>query len=327
MADVSSDLKNWSTTAASNGPSGTTSIGTGLDDNLQEIQKVVRQDLAFVGSDIASASTTDLGAVKGSYHNITGTTTITSFGTVSAGISKWLKFAGALVLTHNATSLILPSGANITTAAGDACKAVSLGSGNWIVTSYSRATGRPLVNPSNMVDTLSSQTLTNKTLTSPTIASPTFSGTAGGSLSDLTLAGTTTVAAFAGAGVATQANMESASATSVVVTPGRQQFHPLHPKAWVRFAGSNGATTSSSGVSNVTKNGTGDYTVSFSTAFSSSGYAPMVMHSSVSSGSQGVGSFTFTTSTCRFETFYESPDGSTTNVDPSFVVAVFWGDQ
>jgi hypothetical protein len=42
-ADVESDIKDWSTTASSNKPTGSTSISTNLDDNLREIQAVVRQ--------------------------------------------------------------------------------------------------------------------------------------------------------------------------------------------------------------------------------------------------------------------------------------------
>jgi hypothetical protein len=136
MADVAGNLFDWSTTAASNNPAGSTNIGAGLDDNLRELQKVVRQDLAHKGADIASATTTDLGAVVGLMHDITGTTTITSFGTVSAGIWKLVKFEGALTLTHNATSLILPNAANITTADGDTALAFSEGSGNWRIHSY-----------------------------------------------------------------------------------------------------------------------------------------------------------------------------------------------
>lgn len=145
MADVAADLKNWSTTASSNSPTDSTTVGAGLADNLQEMQKVVRQDLAHKGADIASAGTTDIGAVAGSYHDITGTTTITGLGTVSAGISKTLQFDGALTITHNATSLILPGGANIITAAGDHMRAMSLGSGNWVVPWYQRANGGPVV--------------------------------------------------------------------------------------------------------------------------------------------------------------------------------------
>lgn len=88
--------------------------------------------------DVASATTTDIGAVLSKSVNITGTTTITGLGTVAAGTEKSIKFAGILTFTHNATSLILPGGANITTAAGDTCEAVSLGSGNWLVRSYTQ---------------------------------------------------------------------------------------------------------------------------------------------------------------------------------------------
>lgn len=144
MADVSSDLKNWSTTAASNNPTDSTVISSGLADNFQQLQATVRQDLASKGADIASASTTDLGAVPGLFHDITGTTTITSFGTVAAGIWKAIKFENTLTLTHNATSLILPTGANITTANGDVAIVSSEGSGNWRCHSYMRASGQPI---------------------------------------------------------------------------------------------------------------------------------------------------------------------------------------
>ena len=144
MADVSSDLKNWSTTAASNNPTDSTVISSGLADNFQQLQATVRQDLASKGADIASASTTDLGAVPGLFHDITGTTSITSFGTVAAGIWKVIKFENTLTLTHNATSLILPTGANITTANGDVAIVSSEGSGNWRCHSYMRASGQPI---------------------------------------------------------------------------------------------------------------------------------------------------------------------------------------
>lgn len=89
---------------------------------------------------IASAGTTDLGSVASQNVTVTGTTTITSFGTVAAGTFRRVTFSGALTLTHNATSLILPTGTNITTVAGESLEAVSLGSGNWRVTSYQRGT-------------------------------------------------------------------------------------------------------------------------------------------------------------------------------------------
>jgi hypothetical protein len=90
--------------------------------------------------DIASAATTNIGATTSRNVRITGTTTIASFGTAANGIKRNLRFAGALTLTHNATSLILPGGANIATAAGDTAEAVSLGSGNWVLVNYQPAT-------------------------------------------------------------------------------------------------------------------------------------------------------------------------------------------
>jgi hypothetical protein len=94
------------------------------------------------GSDIASAAITDIGAATGNYVTITGTTTITALGTVQAGTVRFVRFSGALTLTHNAASLILPGGSNIITAAGDVGIFVSEGSGNWRCLSYSRGNGQ-----------------------------------------------------------------------------------------------------------------------------------------------------------------------------------------
>ena len=74
--------------------------------------------------------------------DITGTTTITSLGTVSAGIRKWVTFQDTLTLTHNVTSLRLPSATSITTAFGDTACFESLGSGNWVCLDYSRYNGQ-----------------------------------------------------------------------------------------------------------------------------------------------------------------------------------------
>jgi hypothetical protein len=90
--------------------------------------------------DVASAGTTDIGAAAGQAVRITGTTTITALGTAPNGVTRKLRFAASLTLTHNASSLILPGGASITTAADDRAEAVSLGAGNWIVTQYTPAT-------------------------------------------------------------------------------------------------------------------------------------------------------------------------------------------
>jgi len=95
-------------------------------------------------TDIASAATPDIGAAAGNLVHITGTTTITGFVTAQAGTRRKVVFDGALTLTHNATSLILPTGANITTAAGDTAEFISEGAGNWRCTGYQKASGQPL---------------------------------------------------------------------------------------------------------------------------------------------------------------------------------------
>ena len=147
MADVPASLYSWSTTTGSNSPSSTTSIGAGLAPNLQEIQGAVRRALAYKGADIASSSTTDLGAVDGLMHNITGTATITSFGTVAAGVWKVICFQGTPAITYNGTSMITPGGISITAAVNDIAIVQSLGSGNWRFVSYTKASGLPVANP------------------------------------------------------------------------------------------------------------------------------------------------------------------------------------
>lgn len=94
---------------------------------------------------LASAATVAIGAAAANAITITGTTTITAFDSIADGAIRVLTFAAALTLTHNATSLILPGGANITTAAGDVAVMLSLGSGNWRCIAYQRASGKSIV--------------------------------------------------------------------------------------------------------------------------------------------------------------------------------------
>lgn len=113
-----------------------------LDDtSATTMQNTLNADAAVT---VASATTTAIGTAASPFVSISGTSTITGFGNVAAGITKELTFTGALTLTHNATSLILPGAANITTAAGDHAKAISMGGGNWSVYSYTRASGKPI---------------------------------------------------------------------------------------------------------------------------------------------------------------------------------------
>lgn len=102
---------------------------------------------------IASASTTDLGSVASNIISVTGTATITALGSSASTANPlyFLRFTGAATLTHNATSLILPGAASITTAAGDTAVAKYEGSGNWRVVSYTKANGQAVSGSGGMV--------------------------------------------------------------------------------------------------------------------------------------------------------------------------------
>lgn len=152
-------LGNGDDYSATNGTTITLTVGANTTDTLflrrwiylAEAQAVSKTGDTMTGAlnfaqavYVASAATCNIGLVASNSVFITGTTGITSFGVISAGVIRNVLFSGALTLTHNATSMILPGGANIVTAAGDSAVFYSMGSGNWRCTAYQRANGNPL---------------------------------------------------------------------------------------------------------------------------------------------------------------------------------------
>ncbi len=187
------------------------------------------------GANVASAATIDLDAATGNLVDVTGTTGITAI-TLSQGREAVVRFTGVLTLTNSA-SLDLIGGADITTAAGD--RAVFRGYAAGVVRcmAYNRADGSPLVS----------------LLTTPTING-----------------------AVSGTSLAAQSDMETGTSTSLLVTPGRVKSHPGVLKAFAIVTVSGGTPTleaESYGVSSVGDNGAGDFTLNWSTAFSSAKYA------------------------------------------------------
>lgn len=85
----------------------------------------------------------------------------------------------------------------------------------------------------------------------------------------LTASGALSGGSVTGNMVATQSDQETGTSTTTVVSPGRLQYHPAAAKAWVRCS-SAGAVTAGYNVTSCTKGSTGNYTVTFTTAFSSS---------------------------------------------------------
>jgi hypothetical protein len=90
--------------------------------------------------------------------------------------------------------------------------------------------------------------------------------------------------AFVLAQAASQAEQEAGSSTTKLVTAGRQQYHPSAAKAWAHFT--NAAVINSGyNVSSITDNAGGDWTVNYTTPFSSASYAPHFMiHGGASTG-------------------------------------------
>lgn len=126
---------------------------TGLADGILAQDAITKAQLDAATSalpslgawtNVASASTVDLGAQASRNLVITGTTTITSFGTAGASdnVPYRLRFSGVLTLTNGA-NLILPGGENITTAAGDIAVVVHDDADTWRVEDYSSASVSP----------------------------------------------------------------------------------------------------------------------------------------------------------------------------------------
>ena len=90
---------------------------------------------------IADSATPAIGAALGNVVDLDGTTTITGFDNVDAGITRFVTFNAVRILTYNATSMILPGASNIQTAVNDRAIFISLGSGNWRCQCYLKANG------------------------------------------------------------------------------------------------------------------------------------------------------------------------------------------
>ena len=158
-------------------PAGVLSQPTSLQGEIQRLRYMIKalsgqsywyihppSSLAIIsgnGANIASAATVDLSTATGGFIHITGNTgPITSFGTVAAGGEYTLVFDSTPTITYNATSMILPSAADIVAEAGDVMRVKSEGAGNWKVISYQRASGKPILDNS-----LNQQTIYNLSFT------------------------------------------------------------------------------------------------------------------------------------------------------------------
>lgn len=310
---VPSVITDLSVIAASNSPAGSDSIGTSLDDYLRSVQAIVKREQSQ-GAAIASASTTAIGGnIDGNYLHITGTTTITSFGTVAAGISRTVVFDGILTLTNSA-NLILPGGANITTAAGDVAEFASEGGGIWRCVAYVKAAGVAMI-ASNNLSELSSPATARSNLglgSAATLTAGTAANNAvklNGSAQLPAVDGSLLTGIVSGAPQASTAEILAESAVAKYISPDRLSSSKRAAKAWVNFTSVTTTSAASSfGVSGFTDNGVGDTTINFSPAMTDTNYAVVGMSScaqgaettfSVKAAAMGGAPVTKTTSAVR----------------------------
>lgn len=151
QSDIAAGLSNAVTRDGQSPPSANLPMGgkklTGLVAGTVAGDSLRWEQLFSQGTeqDLASAATTDVGAQNTTVLRITGTTGITSFGTNYNG-PRFVRFSDVLTLTHNASTLILPTSANITTAAGDRAILTPVGNpaSGWQVLAYQRANGAAL---------------------------------------------------------------------------------------------------------------------------------------------------------------------------------------
>lgn len=126
------------TFAQTAGLTSTQSLSQALDTNDNAINE-------SEGTNVASASTTNIWVADGNTAHITGTSSIDSFSTAPRiGAIRHAIFDGALTLTHSTASLILPGSTNITTVAGDVATIYAETTTLARVHHFEPVTGRPI---------------------------------------------------------------------------------------------------------------------------------------------------------------------------------------
>jgi hypothetical protein len=166
-----STVRVWTFTGGATGAATTSTAGTvKLATNAQAevgtdtAAALTSSNLAALlnaGTDNSGGATITMG--DGGYFNlITSTTAITAFAFTNDAVGRTarIRFNTVRTLTYNATSLIIPGAANLTTAVGDIMQIRSLGSGNFVVEWYTPAAATP-----------------SETIVTPWVAyTPTFTG-------------------------------------------------------------------------------------------------------------------------------------------------------
>lgn len=140
-AKISSTIAQYIVDISGQSVSDTDSIAT-VEANLKSALNQTSVN-SYGETTLASQTTVAIYGANTPVIHVSGTNAISAFDTAPAGVVRTVIFDGALTINYNATSMILPSSANLTTAIGDSLIFVSEGSGNWRCVSYQSANGFP----------------------------------------------------------------------------------------------------------------------------------------------------------------------------------------
>jgi hypothetical protein len=143
--------------------------------------------------------------------------------------------------------------------------------------------------------------------------------------------GTIAYAKLASGATAAQSDMETGTSTATIVTPGRQHFHPGHPKAGGNFDGTGTPAFRSGdyGMGAITDNGFGDWALALDTAFSNTNYWVIGMSRSNADSAVGdprCGPFQSSAKTASSYTIRNWDAESDGSQDSTEVGVSFWGD-
>lgn len=133
--------------------------------------------------------------------------------------------------------------------------------------------------------------------------------------------------------IATQAQMEGGADLTVVVTPGRQHYHPSAAKCWGKAVGAGTSLTVNYNITSVTDTGTGRLGVTFATDFSSANYSITLglERSTTALTATGVEDYAIRNASPAAGTFeIESYDHTATTMAAQDPTSYFWacfGDQ
>lgn len=309
MANISTDFSTWSGTAASNQPdSGDTAT---VQADLQAIQAALRTvfpavngavlpthtELNYVdgvtsaiqtqldskatlaggtftgdivmnassiitaeGADVVAATTTNIWATDGNTRHITGNTTITSFGTApQAGARMRLIFDGTPSLTHSANLNLNNGSSDILIQAGDYADVYADTTTQFDVV-VTRKSGAAIASSANTITQLNTSVAVTDTGTDGKITH-TVDGVIISEETDVSRVST--------------------------IDGGTALIPEFKCRAWARFNGTGTPALIAGGniSSSITDNGTGDYTLTFSTAMPDANYVLVATARASGSGS------------------------------------------